>query len=69
VPCRCPCCGGGYPAWARECPGRVKAKEEAKEAYQYRPQAFELAQAVAIGPTGPTVVPRLGFTFEQPLLL
>jgi hypothetical protein len=37
---RCPCCGGRHPAWAKECPGKVRAKEEAREAYQYRPRAY-----------------------------
>ena len=65
VPCRCPCCGGGYPAWARECPGKVKAKEEAREAYQYRPRTFKLAREAAIGPIA---ISGLAFTFERPLL-
>lgn len=65
VPCRCPCCGGSHPAWARECPGKVKAKEEAREAYQYRPRAFEPAREAA---TGPTAASGPAFTFERPLL-
>jgi hypothetical protein len=42
--CRCPTCGGNHPAWDRECRGRTRAREEAREAYQYRPRAFEAPQ-------------------------
>jgi hypothetical protein len=38
---RCPCCGGRHPAWAKECPRKVRAKEEAREAYKCRPRAYE----------------------------
>jgi hypothetical protein len=53
-------------AWARECLGKIRAKEGAREAYQYRPRAFELAIGPTrpIGPIGPIIVPRLRFTFE-----
>ena len=49
IPLRCPNCRGRHQAWARECPGRAKAKEEAREAYQYRPRAFEAPKARAFG--------------------
>lgn len=62
VPCKCPCCGGDHAAWAKECPGRVKAKEEARQAYQYRPRAFEPAPTVA---TEPTAASRPIFTFGK----
>ena len=41
LPYRCPNCGGRHPAWVKECPGRARAREGAREAYQYRPRAFE----------------------------
>jgi hypothetical protein len=65
VPYRCPCCGTrGHTAWARECPGRVRAKEEAREAYQYRPRAFEPGPTVA---TTATIAAQAGpvFTFTR----
>lgn len=60
IPCRCPNCGGSHTAWAKECPGRVKAREEAREAYQYRPRAFEAPKTTA-NPQEKT------FTFTGPL--
>ena len=47
MPCKCPYCGGPHTAWDKECPGRIKAKSQAREAYQYRPRAFEPEPAVA----------------------
>ena len=49
IPLRCPNCRGRHQAWAKECLGRAKAKEEAREAYQYRPRAFEAPKAKAFG--------------------
>lgn len=43
-PPRCPACGGRHPAWARECPAKIKEAERAREAYQHRPRTFEASQ-------------------------
>jgi hypothetical protein len=66
VPYKYPCYRGGYLAWAREYPGKIRAKEGAREAYQYRPRAFELVIGPTgpIGPIGPIIVPRSRFTFK-----
>ncbi|EAQ89439.1 hypothetical protein CHGG_06058 [Chaetomium globosum CBS 148.51] len=62
VPCKCPCCGGRHPGWAKECPGRARAKKEAREAYQYRPRVFEPARTAA---AEPITAPRSAFTYEK----
>ena len=67
MPYKCPCCGGGHAAWAKECPGRIRAKEGAREAYQYRPRTFELEPTVAsTAPAADQTRPIL--TFERPQL-
>jgi hypothetical protein len=38
----CVNCGGPHPAWDRDCPKALEAKELAQEAYQHRPCQFEV---------------------------
>jgi hypothetical protein len=42
VSLRCSNCTGKHPAWVRWCPEAVKARNAAREAYQYRPRTFDL---------------------------
>ena len=42
VSLRCTNCKGKHPAWVRWCPEAVKARDAAREAYQYRPRTFDL---------------------------
>lgn len=67
IPCKCPGCGGRHPAWAKECPEKVKAKKEAREAYQYRPKTFE-PRPTTEATARPTTTVRPAFTFEKALL-
>jgi hypothetical protein len=39
---KCVNCGGPHPAWHRECPKALEAKEQAHVAYQHRPRQFEV---------------------------
>jgi hypothetical protein len=39
---KCVNCGGPHPAWDRECPKALEAKEQAHIAYQHRPRQFEI---------------------------
>ena len=59
LPYRCPNCGGRHPAWVKECQGRARAREGAREAYQYRPRAFE-------APRETPLVREKTFTFSTP---
>ena len=69
IPYRCPNCGGRHPAWVKECPGRMKAKEGAREAYQHRPRAFAAPKPdTATGPIFGLIAPGLpeaGDGFQQ----
>jgi hypothetical protein len=40
---KCVNCGGPHPAWDRNCPKALEAKELAQEAYQHRPRQFEVS--------------------------
>ena len=39
---KCVNCGGPHPAWDRQCPKALEAKEQAHIAYQHRPRQFEV---------------------------
>lgn len=39
---KCVNCSGPHPAWHRECPKALEAKEQAYVAYQHRPRQFEV---------------------------
>jgi len=39
---KCVNCGGAHPAWDRQCPKALEAKEQAHLAYQHRPRQFEV---------------------------
>jgi hypothetical protein len=39
---KCVNCSGPHPAWDRECPKALEAKEQAHIAYQHRPRQFEV---------------------------
>ncbi|KAK4118894.1 hypothetical protein N657DRAFT_637677 [Parathielavia appendiculata] len=65
VPRECACCRArGHAAWAKECPERIKAKEGAREAYQYRPRAFGPGPAIATTATATDRVEPV-FTFVR----
>jgi hypothetical protein len=51
---KCVNCGGPHPAWDRQCPKALEAKEQAHIAYQHRPRQFEvLRSGTGRGTTSP----------------
>jgi hypothetical protein len=50
-PKKCINCGGPHPAWDRQCPKALEAKEQTHLAYQYRPRQFEVLRTTTTGRT------------------